>query len=313
MYRVGVDLGGTTIKVGIVDGDKKIIAKNAVKTSGDYVNVIKDMANAIKDLLAENSIEISKCVSIGIGSPGLIDFKNNLVLYSCNLDWHDVRLVEELQKHIDLPAFVSNDANCAAYGEVLAGAARGCENAIMITLGTGVGGGIILDGKVFEGGHVGATELGHVVLVVDGEDCACGRKGCFEAYSSATALIRETKKVAKANPNSLINKCANNNFDEINGKTVFDAAELGDLDAKNVINNYIKYLGEAIANLANTFRPDKIILGGGVCNQGEKLTKPLTEYILPRVHASDKSFVSEIVIAELGNDAGIIGAAFLEN
>lgn len=310
-YRIGVDLGGTSVKIGIVDNDKKLVVKKSVKTSGDYVNIIKDMGTVINELLTENNIKVSECASVGVGSPGLVDFKAGKVIYSCNLDWHDVELVKELRKYIDLPVFASNDANCAAYGETLAGAASGCDNAIMVTLGTGVGGGIIIDGKVFEGANVGATELGHTVIAVDGEECACGRRGCFEAYSSATALIRETKKAAQNNPNSLINKCANNDIDKIDGKTVFDAAELGDVDAKKVIDEYIKHLGEGILNLVNTFRPDKIILGGGVSSQGENLTVPLQEYITPRCYAADKAFVTEIVIAKLGNDAGIIGAAFL--
>ena len=310
-YRIGIDLGGTNIKVGIVDQSHKIIANHSVRTLAerDYKEIVKDMADAVLFVLEKTGISISECSALGIGSPGCIDSKNGVVVFAGNLHWEHIPILEELKKYIDLPMGLSNDANCAALGEVVGGAAMEYENAVMITLGTGVGGGIVMNRKIFEGGHAGGTELGHITIVSGGEYCTCGRHGCFEAYSSATALIRDTKRAAQKYPDSLLNTLCNGNLDEINGITPFDAAKKGDAAGKEVVQNYIKYLGEGIVNMVNIFRPDVVLLSGGVCNQGTYLTDPLNEYIRKYCFAGERAFIPPIIRATLGNDAGIIGAA----
>lgn len=310
-YRIGIDLGGTNIKVGIVDQSHKIIANHSVKTlvERNYKEIVKDMADAVSFLLKQTNISISDCTALGIGSPGCIDSKNGIVVFAANLHWENVPILEELKKYIDLPMGLSNDANCAALGEVVGGAAKEYENAVMITLGTGVGGGIVMNKKIFEGGHAGGTELGHITIVSGGEYCTCGRHGCFEAYSSATALIRDTKRAAQEHPDSLLNTLCNGNLDEINGITPFDAAKQNDPAGKEVVENYIKYLGEGIVNMVNIFRPDVVLLSGGVCNQGAYLTDPLNTYIRKYCFAGERAFIPPVIRATLGNDAGIIGAA----
>lgn len=310
-YRIGIDLGGTNIKVGIVDQQHKIIAHHSVKTlvERNYTEIIKDMADAVYHVLEQCNISLSECSALGIGSPGCIDFQNGVVVFAGNLHWEHVPILQELKKYIDLPMGLSNDANCAALGEVVGGAAKEYQNAIMITLGTGVGGGIVMNKKIFEGGHPGGTELGHTTVVSGGEYCTCGRHGCFEAYSSATALIRDTKRAAQNHPESLLNTLCHGNLDEINGITPFDAAKQGDVAGKEVVENYIKYLGEGIVNMVNIFRPDVVLLSGGVCNQGAYLTDPLNEYIKKYCFAGERAFIPPVIRATLGNDAGIIGAA----
>ncbi|MDK2807952.1 MAG: glucokinase [Clostridiales bacterium] len=313
MYRIGIDLGGTNIKVGIVNENYEIIEKHSIKTLVErpYHEIIKDMADAIYYLLEKKNIGLNECLTIGIGSPGTVDAKSGVVLYSNNFGWENIPLVAELKKYINLPVFISNDANCAALGETVAGAAKGADNVILLTLGTGVGGGVILSGKVFEGGHAGGAELGHTVIVDGGEACTCGRKGCFESYASATALIRETKAAALAHKESLLMELCEGDIEKINGKTPFDAAQMGDETAKEVVGRYIWYLANGITNMINIFRPDKVLLSGGVCNQGEKLTKPLSEIVNRTCFGGEKAFIPPIERAMLGNDAGIIGAAAL--
>jgi glucokinase len=314
-YRIGIDLGGTNIKIGIVDENNKIVTRRSTPTlvNRNYQEIIKSMAEAVFALLEFADISVKKCISLGIGSPGVIDSKTGTVVYSNNFGWEKVPIIEELKKYIDLPMLISNDANCAALGEVAAGAAMGCDNVVLLTLGTGIGSGIILNGKLFEGSNVGGSEFGHSVLVVDGEKCTCGRNGCFEAYASATALIRETKKAAQENKTSLINLFSENDLSKICGVTPFKAMEYGDPVAKEVIVNYVKYLSDGIINLINLFRPDKVLISGGICNQGDNLLKPVNEYVSKYCFGGSHTFIPTVMKASLGNMAGIIGAASLHN
>lgn len=313
MYRVGIDLGGTNIKAGIVNKQQEIIVQGSVPTNVQrpYQNIIKDIAELVQNLFRQSGLKEDDVAGIGIGSPGTIDAKTGVVVYSNNFDWENIPLVEELHKYFEYSIAVSNDANCAALGEVKAGAAKDSDNVILLTLGTGVGGGVVVNGKIFEGGHAGGAELGHTMLVRGGEQCTCGRKGCLEAYASATALIRQTKEAAIAHKDSKINEFCNQDITKINGKTVFDAAADGDITAKSVVNDYISYLGDGIVDFVNVFRPDKILLSGGVCNQGTILTDPLNAYIKKYCFAGDRGIIPEVATATLGNDAGIIGAAAL--
>mgnify|MGYP002520594720 CR=1 FL=1 len=313
MYRAGIDLGGTNIKAGIVDEEQKILAEASVptKTERPYPEIIKDMAELVKKLLRQLQMEEKELSGIGIGSPGTIDAAHGVVCYSNNFGWENIPLVEEFQQYFSCPVRISNDANCAALGEVKAGAAKKMKNAILLTLGTGVGGGVIIDGKVFEGAHAGGAELGHTSLIFGGERCTCGRRGCVEAYVSATALIRDARRAAAAHPESKMNELCSNDLTQMNGKIPFDAMEDGDAVAQEVTGRYITYLGETIANFVNIFRPDMILLSGGICNQGENLTKPLEQYIQDKCFGGDKAFIPEIACAVLGNRAGMIGAANL--
>lgn len=313
MYRAGIDLGGTNIKAGIVDENQKILVEDSVPTRVErpYQEIIKDMADLVKNLLNKIHATDAELSGVGVGSPGTVDAANGVVLYSNNFDWDNIPLAAELGKYFTCPIKVSNDANCAALGEVKAGAAREIKNAILLTLGTGVGGGVIIDGQVFEGAHAGGAELGHTSLIFGGELCTCGRRGCVEAYVSATGLIREAKRAAEKDPQSVMNELCKGDLSNMNGKIPFDAAEQKDPAGMKVVNDYITYLGESIANYVNIFRPDVILLSGGICNQKEKLTEPLTEYIKTKCFGGEKAFIPEVRCAILGNSAGIIGAANL--
>ena len=312
-YRIGIDLGGTNIKVGIVDKDNHIVAKKSVKTLVErpWQEVVEEMGRAALSLLAQQGLTLEQCASLGIGSPGTIDAENGVVVYSNNFYWENIPLVAELKKYIDLPMTITNDANAAALGEVVAGAAAGCRNALLLTLGTGVGGGVILEGKVFEGGHPGGAELGHTTLIMGGEPCTCGRKGCLESYASATALVRQARRMAEQHPHSQLAALCGGDLSRMDGIIPFKAARAGDPAGKEVVENYIAYLSEGIVNLVNIFRPQRVIISGGVCGEGAYLTDPVNAYIRRYCFAGDKAFVPPVVTATLGNDAGIIGAANL--
>jgi glucokinase len=249
---------------------------------------------------------------IGIGTPGIANSETGIIEYSNNLGFKDTPMVEYIRETIDKPVFIENDANAAAYGEFAAGAAKGANNAVCITLGTGVGGGIIIDGKIYSGSNFAGAEIGHTVIEVDGAQCSCGRKGCFEAYSSATGLIRMSKEAMAEHPDSVMNKLAEERG-KVNARTAFDAMREGDSVAKAVVDKYIKYLAAGITNTINIFQPDVLCIGGGVCNEGDPLLLPVKALVKEEVYTRNSPKNTEIVIAKLGNDAGIIGAAFLGN
>lgn len=311
---IGIDLGGTNISVGLINGDFDFIAKHSVPTiaSRPYKEIIADMAKAVNTVLDMADIELSDCISIGIGSPGVCDGENGIVTYSNNLAWNDVPLCEELHSLLPIPVYLSNDANCAAYGEVLCGAASGAKNALMITLGTGVGFGVIINGEIYAGEKSQGAEGGHTLLVMDGELCTCGRRGCLEAYASATGLIRETKLKMAEHTDSKMYDIVNGDISKVNGKTAFDAAKLGDEAGLEVVRLYTKYVGEGLVDFINIFRPEIVIVGGGVSNESEYLMGPLNEYVSKHTFGGTRIMCPKVVKATLGNDAGIIGAAFLK-
>ena len=244
MYRAGIDLGGTAVKAGIIDAKQQILAQASVPTGAERPaeEVIADMAGIVRRLLDKLQIDASGLSGIGVGSPGLVDADAGIVRYSNNISWENVALVQKLRKYFSCEIRISNDANCAALGEVKAGAAKDIANAVLLTLGTGVGGGIILNGRVFEGSNAGGAELGHTSMVVGGEPCTCGRRGCVEAYVSATALIRDAKRAAAADKKSLLNELCGQRLENMNGRIPFDAALQGDKTAKEVVENYCTYL-----------------------------------------------------------------------
>lgn len=310
---IGIDLGGTGIKIGIVNEDYDILAQTSIPTEAKrtYQEIIADMGNAAMDLLKEHGFAPEDCIGAGVGSPGTIDSEHGVVLYSNNIRWENVPLVDELKHYLPFPVFINNDANCAALGEVLKGAARGCKNAVFFTLGTGVGGGVVIDGKIFEGGHPGGVELGHIMNGSEGRVCTCGRKDCLEAYASATALIGEAKREAAQHKDSMLWELCGGDVEKMDAKMPFDAAQHGDSCGKALVDAYIRHLADGITDIVNIFRPDCVVLGGGVCAQKEYLTVPLSEYMKQNCFGANQSFVPEIVTAENGNQAGIIGAAGL--
>ncbi len=313
MYVFGVDVGGTGIKSGIVDENGKIVIKSSIPTDKghDYEVIVKDIANQLNALCEESGIPLTEIGGIGVGCPGTIDSAKGVVNYSCNLDWSYVPLVEELGKYFDVPVKIGNDANVAALGETTFGAGKAYHDTVMITLGTGVGGGVVIENRLFEGNGSAGTELGHTVIVAGGELCSCGRRGCMEAYASATALVRDTKVEMRKNPKSIMWDFVGGDIDKVDGRTSFECAKKGDYSAKRVVDNYIEYIGEGLCNFVNVFRPQAIILGGGVCAQGEYLTEPLEKYISTFSYGGDRSPHVELLVATLGNDAGLIGAASL--
>ena len=310
--RIGVDLGGTNIAVGLVDEEGRIVATDSRPTKPErgYEAIAKDIADIAFELIKRSNLSGSDIKSMGIGVPGVADSEKGIVIRAVNLFWTKVPLAKEIRKYIDLPIYMGNDANVAALAEAIFGAGKGSKSSITLTLGTGVGSGFILDGKIYNGAHHFAPELGHIVIGDNGIRCNCGKIGCLETYASATALIREGKKAVEKNPNSLILKFANGDINSITAKNVIDAAKQYDEDAMRIFNDYVKYLAIGIVNVINMFDPEVIILGGGVANAGDFLIKPLKKEVAENILFKDLPY-ADIRKAELGNDAGIIGAAIL--
>ncbi len=308
MYRIGIDLGGTNIAVGVVNAQYEIIAHHSVPTLAQRSaeEVIRDMGDAVETVLAKAGLTAADCESIGIGSPGTCDSEKGIVARAYNLGWFNVPICEMLRERFGIPARLSNDANCAALAETVAGAAIGCKNMVLITLGTGVGGGIIIDGKIYAGMRSAGAELGHTLLVLDGEQCSCGRRGCWETYASATALIRQAEKAAAEHPQSLLAQ-----VEQMTGLAVFQAADKGDAVAQAVIDRYCVYVAAGFTDLVNSLAPEMILLGGGISRQGERILAPIREYVVNNCFGQKDGAVPVIAAAKLGNEAGIIGAAAL--
>lgn len=309
-YYVGIDLGGTFIKGGIVSLLGEILVQDKAPTEREKGadGVAANIANLAKRLIEQAGLTQAEIVGLGIGVPGMIDSGRGEVVYSNNLAWEHFFIGEAVEKLTGLPVKIANDANVAALGEVKFGAAKAYQNAVMLTLGTGVGGGIVLNGKLYEGNRSAGAELGHSAIVVGGEPCTCGRKGCLEAYASATALIRDTKRAMEKDKTSKLWEIGS--LKNVTGKTPFDYAPVDD-SAKSVVENYLEALGAGIVNFANVFRPEIILLGGGVCAQGESLLMPLKAILKRDLFAGEMGPQVELKIAELGNSAGLLGAAAL--
>jgi len=313
MYYIGIDLGGTKIKGGIVDEEGQVVRKDSMPTGRTRKSeeIVNDICSLIKKLLSDANLSEKDIYSVGIGSPGSLDRERGIIIANFNLGFRYVAIREAIQKVIPVPVYVENDANCAAIAESVAGSAKGLDYAVLITIGTGIGGGIIINNKLYIGANGAAAELGHIVLKLNGEACTCGRKGCWEAYSSATALIRQTKAAAVKNPSSKILELVDGDLDKIDAKTAFDAARMGDETAIKVIDEYIDILAEGLANIVNIFQPDIIAIGGGVSKEGENLLAPLREKMKGRTFFIGDLKNTQIVAAQMGNDAGIVGAALI--
>lgn len=312
-YSLGIDIGGTGIKIGLVDSHGKILKKDKIKTGAERPSdeVIADLGGLLKKFIAESGVNDRDILGVGVGCPGAISSATGVVDYSCNLNWHNVHLGEELATYVNKPIKISNDANVAALGEAIFGIGRTYRDTILLTLGTGIGGGVIIDKKLYEGNESKGGELGHMVIVVDGEPCSCSRHGCFEAYCSATALIRDTKRAMALDKKSAMWEFVGGDVNNVDGRTAFECSKTGDKSAISVVDRYVKFLGEGMLNFANIFRPQAIMLGGGVCNQGDYLINKLRTYCKERHWGYDGMPAFDILVAELGNDAGIIGAAAL--
>ena len=315
MYNIGVDLGGTNIAIGIVDENYKIVLKDKVptRTERPTSEIIDDMANLCVSLVERLNITFDDIGYAGIAAPGSIDPVNGVVRYANNINMSDYPIAEELKKRIPLKkVYVENDANAAALAEAKAGAGKGLNDVIMITLGTGVGGGIVIGGKLYSGFNYAGAELGHTVIEANGRACTCGRKGCFEAYSSATGLINMTKEKLAETKDTVMWEMGGGDINNTSGRTAFDASRKGDKAGQEVVDMYISYLACGLANMINIFQPEVLCIGGGVCGEGDYLLNPLKELIKANTYGYERQERNtELKIAELGNDAGIIGAASL--
>ncbi len=312
MYRIGVDLGGTNIAAGLVDQSYTIVCKKSVSTGAQRAPecIVDDMAALCRALCQEAGISLEDVVSVGIASPGIANHDNGYVEYANNLPFRKFPMAPMLSERLDgKKVYLENDANAAALGEAVAGAAKGTKKSIMITLGTGVGGGIIIDNKIYSGFNYAGAELGHTVIEHGGRPCSCGRRGCWEAYSSATALINMTReKLGERERDGRATAMAER---RLSGRTAFDCMRAGDEAAKEVVDMYLSYLITGLVNIVNIFQPEVISLGGGVSGEGQSLI----DAILPGIRAEQYGHGvvpdTQIRIAALGNDAGIIGAAVL--
>lgn len=307
MY-IGIDLGGTNIAVGLVDEDGRLIFSDGTPTMKErgYEEIVKDMASLCEKVAYEGGCKMSDIKAVGIGSPGTIDNSRGMVVYSNNIKMNNAPVVAELQKYIDLPMNIENDANAAAYGEYIV-YGGGVDSFVFVTLGTGVGGGVIIDGKIYRGFNGAGAELGHSSIVIDGKECTCGKRGCLEMYASVTALIEQTKEAAAAHSESIMNKWIADNG-KASGRTAFECAKAGDETAIAVKTRYIRYVAEGISNIVNIFQPRTLVIGGGISKEGDELLVPIREF----VYANDYNKYmpkTELKIARLLNGAGIVGAA----
>ncbi len=314
MYRIGVDLGGTNIAVGLINEKMEIISRSNTKTNipRPAEEIFADIVKCAKDVVSKAGIEMSEVASIGIGTPGSCDKKNGVILYANNLYFDNVPAAELVNKELPgIPVYIENDANCAALGEALAGSGKGKKSFIAVTLGTGVGSGIVFDGQVLTGCNDAGGELGHMTIKFDGEPCNCGRIGCWERYASATALVNQTKAAMLEHKDSVMWQLASGDVENAGGRTAFDAMRIGDKWGTEVVNNYIRYIAVGTTNIVNIFQPEMICFGGGICNEGETLLAPIREHVARERYSKKQEVQTEICRATLGNDAGIIGAACL--
>ena len=314
MYTIGIDLGGTNIVASVVDYDYNIIGTSKTPTNSPRSadEIFDDIADVCEEAVKTAGLTMEDIDSVGMGTPGTVN-QDGVIEFANNLAFNNVPARTMLAKRINKPeekVFIENDANCAALGEAYAGCGNGAKDFVAVTLGTGVGSGVIIGGKIVNGVNYAGGECGHMVIVVDGEQCSCGRKGCWEAYASATALIRQTKKAMEEYPDSLMHKLAKEEG-KVSGRTAFDAMRLGDIAGIKVVDDYIKYVACGLINIVNALQPEIICIGGGICNEGETLMKPLRRFVQSERYSIHSKIQTKIVKAELGNDAGVIGAALL--
>lgn len=318
MYYIGVDLGGTNIAVGIVNEDFEIVKKGSTPTKPERGAdaIVEDMAALSRKLIAEMGITMDDIVSAGVATPGTANSETGVVEYANNIPFLKYPLADRLSSLLDgKPVYIENDANAAAKAEAMAGVAKGAPFSVMITLGTGLGGGIVIGGKVYSGFNFAGAELGHIVIEKGGRKCSCGRCGCWEAYSSATGLVNITKDAIvaarEAGRETAMEEMIGGDLEKVSARTAFNAMKAGDAVGAEVVDEYIGYLATGIVNIINIFQPNVLSIGGGVCNEGDNLMKPLLEKVWSETYSREGTPQTQILIAKLGNDAGIIGAAVL--
>lgn len=310
MYYIGIDLGGTNVAAGVVDEGGRLLGKASVPCPRGAEAIADAIASAARLAAEEAGAELSGAKSAGLASPGVIDPEKGVVLHAFNLGLDNVPLADMISERLGLPTVLENDANAAALGEFVSGAGKGHNSLVAVTLGTGVGSGAVLEGKLYTGFNYAGMEAGHIVIRRGGRDCTCGRKGCWEAYASATGLIRSTREAMEAHAGSMLWKLAPSP-EQVNGKTPFDAAQAGDAVAQGVIDEYVEDLSCGLANLINILQPEVLCIGGGVCKQGENLLAPVRAALAREEFTRDSARRTRVCVAQLGNDAGIIGAALV--
>lgn len=309
MLYLGIDLGGTNIAAGIVDEKGTIIRQGSTPTiaTRPIEEIVKDMGELCLSLVKEEGLTLDDITAVGLGCPGTVDNKNGIITYSNNIPMQNVPMRKMLEEYFpNKPINLENDANAAAYGEYIING-QGAESFIFITLGTGVGGGVILDGKLYRGFNCAGAELGHITLITGGQPCTCGKNGCWEAYASVTALIRETNEAMENAPESAMHKWVEENG-KVSGRTAFDCAKAGDATAQMVVDNYVRYVADGLVSIVNIFQPEKLSIGGGISKEGDYLLNPIKEFV-SKYDYNKYMPKTEITIATLFNDAGIIGAA----
>ena len=314
MYTIGIDLGGTNIVAGLVDDNCRLLTTVKVKTNlpRDPEAIIDDMAALCDRVMEQAGVTKADVAYVGIGCPGTCNTDTGEVEYANNLGFSHLMVGPMMQERTGLPVYIENDANAAALGEAMAGAAKDAPKSVCITLGTGIGGGIIIDGKVYSGSNFAGAELGHIVILTGGEQCTCGRRGCWEAYASATALIRQTREAMKQAPDSAMWRLAGGDLANVSGRTAFDAMRENDAAGKAVVDQYITYLACGLVDVINIFQPDVLCIGGGICKEGETLLAPVRKIIEQERYSKYSAKQTQLCIASLGNDAGIVGAACLK-
>ena len=314
MYRIGVDLGGTNIATGVIDENYKIIGRGKVKTRAPRpAEAIFDSIKEAVDMAVVNAgISYDEIISVGVGTPGSVNKDTGAIEFSNNLKFHNVPAKAMLEERLKKPVYLENDANAAALGEAVAGSGNGVKNFVAVTLGTGVGSGIIIDGKIYRGSNFCGGEMGHMVINVDGIPCNCGRKGCWEKYASATALVSQAVEAMQGDKASLLWQTCDGDLNKVDGKSIFDAVDLGDETAKAVVDRYLYYVSVGIANVVNALQPETVCVGGGISGQGEKILQPIRDMVKAERYSVYAENQANIVPALLGNDAGIIGAALLD-
>ncbi|MCR5154648.1 MAG: ROK family protein [Lachnospiraceae bacterium] len=310
MVRIGVDLGGTNMAAGLVNEKKEIIAADSVPTRkcGTPEQIAEDMKELVLMLLSKNGLKREDVELVGVGIPGSVT-PDGVVEDANNIGFVNVPFKKMMETLLKMPVSAVNDARAAAYGEYFAGAGKGAEVFQMLTIGTGIGGATIINGKVIEGCNGGAGEIGHMVLVRDGKQCNCGRKGCFEVYASASALKERMEELASSKPTKLL-EFVGGDAKKLNGKTLFKGLEAGDALSSEIFNEFTDYLAAGITDIINMLQPDVLCIGGGMSAQGEKLLAPVREKVYSMVYTKHSKVQTKILAAVLGNDAGIIGAAY---
>ena len=309
--RIGIDVGGTGIQVGLVNKDLQIISEASIPTRTDisFEDQVREIASCVLSVIPSAGLSPDEIESVGVGIPGIASASGEIIKCT-NMGWHHVPFAEVFRRIYNKPVFVDNDANVAALAESVAGVSAGTSSSVCITIGTGIGSGIIIDGRIWKGAHGIGGELGHVIFDLDGVPCSCGNHGCLERYCSATAIIRMGREAAKQHPDTLMMKLAENNPSNITAKIVFDAARQEDPVGVEVYHRFIGYLAQAVASVVNLIDPEVIVLGGGVSKAGTFLLRPLIREF-PRYVLFDDQPLPEIKLAVLGSEAGIIGAAML--